>query len=153
LFGEITILSQILVKKYKPNEALNSWTGPSKSLDFSTVNSFVEVKTSLGENLINTTDSQINSNHEKQLILSFLKLKKDESGSNLNELKNLQIVMRKMLKENGAPPEGKWSDLRVLEPVRDYKGRHSSVMLTFDAVVDCINQFEIKEVSKKNKVN
>jgi len=74
-------------------------------------------------------------------------------GSNLNELKNLQIVMRKMLKENGAPPEGKWSDLRVLEPVRDYKGRHSSVMLTFDAVVDCINQFEIKEVSKKNKVN
>lgn len=86
LFGEITILSQILVKKYKPNEALNSWTGPSKSLDFSTVNSFVEVKTSLGENLINTTDSQINSNHEKQLILSFLKLKKDESGSNLNEL-------------------------------------------------------------------
>ena len=74
-------------------------------------------------------------------------------GSNLNELKNLQIVMRKMLKEDGAPPEGKWSDLRVLEPVRDYKGRHSSVMLTFDAVVDCINQFEIKEVSKKNKVN
>jgi NifU-like protein involved in Fe-S cluster formation len=74
-------------------------------------------------------------------------------GSNLNELKNLQIVMRKMLKENGAPPDGKWSDLRVLEPVRDYKGRHSSVMLTFDAVVDCINQFEIKEVSKKKKVN
>jgi NifU-like protein involved in Fe-S cluster formation len=61
--------------------------------------------------------------------------------------------MRKMLKENGAPPDGKWSDLRVLEPVRDYKGRHSSVMLTFDAVVDCINQFEIKEVSKKKKVN
>jgi NifU-like protein involved in Fe-S cluster formation len=58
-----------------------------------------------------------------------------------------------MLKENGAPPDGKWSDLRVLEPVRDYKGRHSSVMLTFDAVVDCINQFEIKEVSKKKKVN
>lgn len=74
-------------------------------------------------------------------------------GSNFDELKNLQVVMRKMLKENGSPPEGKWSDLRVLEPVRDYKGRHSSVMLTFDAVVDCINQFELKEVSKKNKVN
>ena len=74
-------------------------------------------------------------------------------GSNLDELKNLQIMMRKMLKENGSPPKGKWSDLKVLEPVRDYKGRHSSVMLTFDAVVDCINQFEIKEVSKKNKVN
>ena len=74
-------------------------------------------------------------------------------GSNLNELKNLQIMMRKMLKENGSPPKGKWSDLKVLEPVRDYKGRHSSVMLTFDAVVDCINQFELKKVSKKNKVS
>ena len=73
--------------------------------------------------------------------------------SNLDELKNLQIMMRKMLKENGSPPKGKWSDLKVLEPVRDYKGRHSSVMLTFDAVVDCINQFELKKVSKKNKVS
>ena len=74
-------------------------------------------------------------------------------GSNLDELKNLQIMMRKMLKENGSPPKGKWSDLKVLEPVRDYKGRHSSVMLTFEAVVDCINQFELKKVSKKNKVS
>ena len=74
-------------------------------------------------------------------------------GSNLDELKNLQIMMRKMLKENGSPPKGKWSDLKVLEPVREYKGRHSSVMLTFDAVVDCINQFELKKVSKKNKVS
>ena len=63
-------------------------------------------------------------------------------GSDMKELKNLQIEMRNMLKDNGPTPRGKWSDLEVLEPVRDYKGRHSSVMLTFDAVVDCINQFE-----------
>lgn len=63
-------------------------------------------------------------------------------GSDMKELKNLQIEMRNMLKDNGPTPKGKWSDLEVLEPVRDYKGRHSSVMLTFDAVVDCINQFE-----------
>jgi NifU-like protein involved in Fe-S cluster formation len=63
-------------------------------------------------------------------------------GSDMEELKNLQIEMRNMLKDNGPTPKGKWSDLEVLEPVRDYKGRHSSVMLTFDAVVDCINQFE-----------
>lgn len=86
LFGEIFILSQILVKKIKANEALNTWTGPSKNLDFSTANSFIEVKTSAGENLINTTESQINPNHDKQLFLSFLKIKKDEGGSNLNEL-------------------------------------------------------------------
>ena len=50
-----------------------------------------------------------------------------------------------MLKENGAPPAaGKWADIAVLEPVRDYKARHASTMLTFDAVVDAINQIEAK---------
>jgi hypothetical protein len=32
----------------------------------------------------------------------------------------------------------------VLEPVRDYKARHASTMLTFDAVVDAIGQIEAK---------
>jgi len=47
-----------------------------------------------------------------------------------------------MLKENGKPPEGKWADIAVLEPVRDYKARHASTLLTFDAVVDAIGQIE-----------
>jgi len=45
-----------------------------------------------------------------------------------------------MLKENGQPPQGKWADIALLEPVRDYKARHASTMLTFDAVVDAIGQ-------------
>jgi NifU-like protein involved in Fe-S cluster formation len=49
-----------------------------------------------------------------------------------------------MLKENGAPPQGKWADIAVLEPVRDYKARHASTMLTFEAVVDAIGQIESK---------
>ena len=49
-----------------------------------------------------------------------------------------------MLKENGPPPSGKWADFAVLEPVRDYKARHASTMLTFDAVVDAIGQIEAK---------
>jgi NifU-like protein involved in Fe-S cluster formation len=32
----------------------------------------------------------------------------------------------------------------VLEPVRDYKARHASTLLTFDAVVDAIGQIEKK---------
>jgi NifU-like protein involved in Fe-S cluster formation len=52
--------------------------------------------------------------------------------------------MRRMLKENGAPPEGRFADLKYLEPVRDYKARHASTMLTFDAVVDAIGQIEKK---------
>src|SRR5499427_9046086 len=57
-------------------------------------------------------------------------------GSNAAELRKLREDVRRMLKENGAPPkDGRWADVAVLEPVRDYKARHASTMLTFDAVV------------------
>jgi NifU-like protein involved in Fe-S cluster formation len=65
-------------------------------------------------------------------------------GSNADELRQLRETVRKMLKENGNPPEGKWSEIALLEPVRDYKARHASTMLTFDAVVDAIDQIEAK---------
>jgi NifU-like protein involved in Fe-S cluster formation len=65
-------------------------------------------------------------------------------GSNAGELRELRETVRKMLKENGAPPDGKWADSALLEPVRDYKARHASTMLTFDAVVDAIGQIEAK---------
>jgi NifU-like protein involved in Fe-S cluster formation len=65
-------------------------------------------------------------------------------GANADELRSLRETVRKMLKENGAPPDGKWADIAVLEPVRDYKARHASTLLTFDAVVDAINQIEAK---------
>jgi NifU-like protein involved in Fe-S cluster formation len=66
-------------------------------------------------------------------------------GSRAEELRTLREAMRRMLKENGAPPaDGKWADIAVLEPVRDYKARHASTMLTFDAVVSAIDQIEAK---------
>jgi NifU-like protein involved in Fe-S cluster formation len=65
-------------------------------------------------------------------------------GSTAPELRTLRETMHKMLKENGEPPQGKWSDLEALLPVRDYKARHASTLLTFDAVVDAVNQIEAK---------
>src|SRR6266566_969775 len=66
-------------------------------------------------------------------------------GAKADELRNLRENVRRMLKENGAPPAtGKWTDIAVLEPVRDYKARHASTLLTFDAVVDAIGQIEGK---------
>ena len=56
----------------------------------------------------------------------------------------LRETVRRMLKENGAPPTGEWADIAVLEPVRDYKARHASTLLTFDAVADAIDQIEAK---------
>jgi NifU-like protein involved in Fe-S cluster formation len=65
-------------------------------------------------------------------------------GSTASELRELRDTVRKMLKENGAPPRGKWAEVELLEPVRDFKARHASTMLTFDAVVDAIGQIEAK---------
>jgi hypothetical protein len=53
-----------------------------------------------------------------------------------------------MLKENGAPPSGKWADVAVLEPVRDYKARHASTLLTFDAVVAALEKVEAGSQAK-----
>jgi len=70
-------------------------------------------------------------------------------GSQAQELRELRDTVRRMLKENGAPPSGKWSDVAVLEPVRDFKARHASTLLTFDAVVDAIDQIEAKRRERR----
>lgn len=66
-------------------------------------------------------------------------------GSSASELRSLREDVRRMLKENASPPAGKWADIAVLEPVRDYKARHASTLLTFDAVVDAIDQIETRQ--------
>ncbi len=68
-------------------------------------------------------------------------------GSNAKELRDLRDAMRRMLKDGGPPPAGKWADCEVLEPVREYKARHASTLLTFDAVVDAIDQIEAKRAA------
>jgi NifU-like protein involved in Fe-S cluster formation len=69
-------------------------------------------------------------------------------GSTATELRDVRETMRRMLKEDGPPPEGRFADLKYLEPVRDYKARHASTMLTFDAVVDAIGQIEKKRAGE-----
>ena len=65
-------------------------------------------------------------------------------GATSQELREVRQTMLKMLKENGPVPEGRFADLAFMEPVRDYKARHASTMLTFDAVVDCLDQIKAK---------
>jgi NifU-like protein involved in Fe-S cluster formation len=65
-------------------------------------------------------------------------------GSSASELRELRETVRKMLKENGKPPDGKWADIALWERGRDERARHASTMLTFDAVVDAIGQIEAK---------
>jgi NifU-like protein involved in Fe-S cluster formation len=68
-------------------------------------------------------------------------------GATPEELVALRDTMRRMLKDNGPPPTGKWAEFAALEPVRDYKPRHASTLLTFDAVADALAQIEAKELA------
>ena len=69
-------------------------------------------------------------------------------GASPAELRDLRDQVRRMLKENGPPPSGRWAEVAILEPVRDYKARHASTLLTFDAVVDAVTQIEAKNAAR-----
>jgi NifU-like protein involved in Fe-S cluster formation len=66
-------------------------------------------------------------------------------GSSARELREVGAAMRKMLKAGGPPPDGRWADLGVLEPVKDYKARHASTLLVFDAVESALAAAEAKQ--------
>ena len=66
-------------------------------------------------------------------------------GTPVGEFQEISRQMHRMLEENGKPPTGKWGDLRYLEPVRDYRARHKSTLLVFDAVVEAIEKAESVE--------
>ncbi|MEM8771987.1 MAG: iron-sulfur cluster assembly scaffold protein [Pseudomonadota bacterium] len=71
-------------------------------------------------------------------------------GAEPSELFRLRDEVRAMLKDNGEPPSGaRWGDLAMLASIREYPQRHASVMLPFEAVVDCLEQlgFELRTVS------
>ena len=63
-------------------------------------------------------------------------------GTPVDEFLGVRQSMHDMLKANGAPPSGKWDDLRYLEPVRDYPARHVSTLLVFDAVAAALEKLE-----------
>ncbi|MHA1548108.1 MAG: iron-sulfur cluster assembly scaffold protein [Alphaproteobacteria bacterium] len=65
-------------------------------------------------------------------------------GATAAELRNVRAAMYAMLKEGAPSPTGRFADLRYLEPVRDYGARHASTLLTFDAVVDALDQIAAK---------
>ena len=68
-------------------------------------------------------------------------------GATGAELREARETMRPMLKENGPAPEGRFAEAAVLEPVRNFKARHASTLLTFDAVVSAIDAIEAKRTA------
>jgi NifU-like protein involved in Fe-S cluster formation len=66
-------------------------------------------------------------------------------GTSARELREVGSTMRSMLKQGGPPPTGRWADLAVLEPVKDYTARHASTLLVFDAVEAALSKAEAKQ--------
>lgn len=64
-------------------------------------------------------------------------------GTPTTEFRRVRDEMTAMLKADGPPPAGeRWVDLKYLEPVRDYRPRHTSTLLVFDAVCDALDKLE-----------
>ncbi len=72
-------------------------------------------------------------------------------GATADELRGVGAQMRAMLHDGGPAPGGKWADLAVLEPVRDFKARHASTLLTFDAVEKAIADIEAARGAGESK--
>jgi len=66
-------------------------------------------------------------------------------GADLSEIEMARDAFRAMLKTGGPPPTGRFSDLAMLEPVKDYPPRHTSTLLAFEATAEaCRRAVELK---------
>ena len=70
---------------------------------------------------------------------------RDIVGTRVEDFRALARQMREMLKAEGEPPTGKWSDLAYLEPVREFPARHASTLLVFDAIVYALDKATSKQ--------
>ncbi|MFZ2103562.1 MAG: iron-sulfur cluster assembly scaffold protein [Oricola sp.] len=68
-------------------------------------------------------------------------------GATAQELRDVREQMIAMLKADGPAPTGRFADLQYLMPVKDYRARHASTLLVFDAVVDALDQIEARRAS------
>ncbi|MFC3078824.1 iron-sulfur cluster assembly scaffold protein [Phenylobacterium terrae] len=61
-------------------------------------------------------------------------------GASLSEIEMARDAFRAMLKEGAAPPEGRFADLAMLAPVKDYPARHTSTLLAFEAAAEAVRR-------------
>lgn len=70
-------------------------------------------------------------------------------GATPAELREVRDRVTAMLKENGEAPSGDWADAAVLEPVRDYRARHASTLLAFEAAAAAATEVEVASVADR----
>ncbi|TVQ58363.1 MAG: iron-sulfur cluster assembly scaffold protein [Rhodobacteraceae bacterium] len=65
-------------------------------------------------------------------------------GRTRDEIVAGRDALKAMLKENAPPPPAPFDGLAVLEPAKDYKNRHASILLAYDAAIDAIDAADAK---------
>ena len=60
-------------------------------------------------------------------------------GLTMGEIQAGRDALYAMLKSDGPVPQAPFSDLEVLQPAKDYKNRHASIMLAFDATLEALS--------------
>lgn len=61
-------------------------------------------------------------------------------GRTQPEILAARDALKTMLKSGGPTPPAPFGDLEVLRPARDYKNRHASILLAFEATLEAIDQ-------------
>jgi NifU-like protein involved in Fe-S cluster formation len=68
-------------------------------------------------------------------------------GAEVSEIEMARDAFRAMLKQGASAPDGRFSDLFMLEPVKDYPARHASAMLAFEATAEACAKALAKRTS------
>lgn len=61
-------------------------------------------------------------------------------GRTLSEMSQARDALRAMLKDNGPVPAAPFDGFEVLEPAREYKNRHASILLCIEATCEAMAQ-------------
>lgn len=72
-------------------------------------------------------------------------------GASLSEIEVARDALRAMLKTDGPPPQGRFSELSVLAPVKDYPARHTSTMLAFEAAVEAVRKAQARTDTRTSR--
>lgn len=59
-------------------------------------------------------------------------------GRSRGAIEEARNALEAMLKDGAPPPDGPFAELEVMTPARDYRNRHASILLAWDALLEAM---------------
>ena len=108
--------------------------------------SMVTVDISINESKVTNYGHEVKACALGQAAASIIS--KSIIGSDVDQILTAREELINMLTKDGSSPNKPFEELEVLQPAKDFKNRHSSILLTFDAIADAINEINMIEAEK-----